>query len=138
MFSHFIANIKHKNKVMSQKTILIVEDEMGMRDSLREVLENGGHKIVVAEDGEIASQIIKKEVFDLVLLDIILPKKDGFEVLKELKSDEKTKETPVVLTTNLSDPKDIQKALALGATTYLVKSNYSLADIVTKVDEILG
>lgn len=123
---------------MSQKTILIVEDEMGMRDSLREVLENGGHKVIVAEDGEIASQMIKKEMFDLVLLDIILPKKDGFEVLKELKSDERTREIPVALTTNLSDPKDIQKALDLGATTYLVKSNYSLADIVTKVDEILG
>lgn len=111
---------------------------MGMRDSLREVLENGGHKVIVAEDGEIASQMIKKEMFDLVLLDIILPKKDGFEVLKELKSDERTREIPVALTTNLSDPKDIQKALDLGATTYLVKSNYSLADIVTKVDEILG
>ena len=123
---------------MSQKTIVIVEDEMGMRDSLREVLESSGHAVVTAEDGEKALEIISDQKVDLVLLDIILPKKDGFEVLKELKENEKTKAIPVVLTTNLSDPKDIQKALDLGATTYLVKSNYSLADIVAKVDEVLG
>lgn len=123
---------------MSQKTIVIVEDEMGMRDSLREVLESNGHAVVTAEDGEKALEVISNQKVDLVLLDIILPRKDGFEVLKELKENEKTKSIPVVLTTNLSDPKDIQKALDLGATTYLVKSNYSLADIVAKVDEVLG
>jgi CheY-like chemotaxis protein len=124
---------------MNSKTILIVEDEMGMRDSLKEILETNGYIVVTAEDGVQALEVVaaEKEV-SLILLDIILPKKDGFEVLKELKENEKTKEIPVVLTTNLSDPKDIQKALDLGATTYLVKSNYSLADIVAKVDEVLG
>ena len=124
---------------MNSKTILIVEDEMGMRDSLKEVLETNGYRVVTAEDGVQALEVMEEEKgVNLVLLDIILPKKDGFEVLKELKENEKTKDIPVVLTTNLSDPKDIQKALDLGATTYLVKSNYSLADIVSKVDEVLG
>ena len=112
---------------------------MGMRDSLKEVLETNGYRVVTAEDGVQALEVMEEERgVNLVLLDIILPKKDGFEVLKELRENEKTKDIPVVLTTNLSDPKDIQKALDLGATTYLVKSNYALADIVSKVDEVLG
>ncbi|MEA2006979.1 MAG: response regulator [Patescibacteria group bacterium] len=123
---------------MKKKTILVVEDEKGMRESLQEILESSGYAVVPAEDGEEAIELIGKQKIDLVLLDIILPRKDGFEVLKELKGDEKTKEIPVVLATNLSDPKDIQKALDYGATTYLVKSNYSLEDIVAKVSEVIG
>jgi CheY-like chemotaxis protein len=110
-----------------------------MRDLLKAILETNGYRVVTAEDGMQALEVFEQEKgIDLILLDIILPKKDGFEVLKELKENDKTKEIPVVLTTNLSDPKDIQRALDLGATTYLVKSNYSLADIVAKVDEVLG
>lgn len=123
---------------MDKKTILVVEDEKGMRESLQEILESSGYVVVTAEDGEKAIRLVGSQKIDLVLLDIILPRKDGFEVLKELKEDEKTKEIPVVLATNLSDPKDIQKALDYGATTYLVKSNYSLGDIVAKVDEVIG
>jgi len=122
---------------MDKKSILIIEDEQGMRDALKEALEQNGFSTVLAEDGEKGMDLAKQEKVDLVLLDIILPKKDGFEVLRELKQDEKLKELPVVLTTNLSEPSDIQKALDLGATTYLVKSNYSLSDIVEKVKDIL-
>ena len=123
---------------MDKKTILVVEDEKGMRESLQEILESSGYAVVVAEDGERALELVVSQKIDLVLLDIILPRKDGFEVLKELKENEKTKGIPVVLATNLSDPKDIQKALDYGATTYLVKANYSLGDIAAKVDEVIG
>lgn len=123
---------------MDKKTILVVEDEQGMRDALKETLEESGYTTVLAEDGEMGMEMARQHKPDLVLLDIILPKKDGFEVLRELKQDEKLKETPVILTTNLSEPSDIQKALDLGATTYLVKSNYSLSDIIEKIQEILG
>ena len=122
---------------MDNKTILVVEDEQGMRDALKETLEESGYTTVLAEDGERGIEMARQHKPDLVLLDIILPKKDGFEVLRELKQDEKLKETPVILTTNLSEPSDIQKALDLGATTYLVKSNYSLSDIIEKIQEIL-
>ena len=122
---------------MDKKCILIIEDEKGMRDALKEALEQSGFEALLAEDGEKGMEMAKTHRIDLILLDIILPRKDGFEVLRELKQDEKLKELPVVLTTNLSEPSDIQKALDLGATTYLVKSNYSLSDIVEKIKDIL-
>ena len=123
---------------MDKKTILVVEDEKGMRESLQEILESSGYAVVTAEDGERALELVVSQKIDLVLLDIIVPRKYGFEVLKELKEIEKTKGIPVVLATNLSDPTDIQKALDYGATTYLVKANYSLGDIAAKVDEVIG
>ena len=122
---------------MDKKTILIIEDEQGMRDALQEAFENAGYQTILAEDGEKGISLAKQKHPDVVLLDIILPKKDGFEILKELKEDEETRDLSVVLTTNLSEPSDIQKALDLGATTYLVKSNYSLVEIIKKVDEVL-
>lgn len=120
-------------EITRQKKILIVEDEKNMRDSLQEAFEEGDFEVLTEEDGENVVEIVKEEEPDIILLDIILPKKDGFEVLSELKADIDTKSVPVVLSTNLSDPSDIQKALDYGATTYLVKSNYSLEDIVKKV-----
>ncbi|MEA1926490.1 MAG: response regulator [Patescibacteria group bacterium] len=122
---------------MDKKTILIIEDEQGMRDTLKESIENAGYQTIIAGDGEKGIKLAKQYNCDLILLDIILPKKDGFEVLRELKMDEKMKDLPIVLITNLSEPSDIQKALDLGATTYLVKSSYSLADIVEKINNIL-
>ncbi len=123
---------------MNKKTVLIIEDEQGMRDSLKEAFDGAGYETILAEDGEEGILFARQKHPDVVLLDIILPKKDGFEILKELKEDEETKDLSVVLTTNLSEPSDIQKALDLGATTYLVKSNYSLVEIVKKVEEILS
>jgi len=133
-----------------QKKILIVEDEKSMRESLQEVedeksireslqeaFEDGNFEVLTEEDGESVMDVVKEEEPDIILLDIILPKKDGFEVLSELKGEVGTKNIPVILSTNLSDPSDIQKALDLGATTYLVKSNYSLDDIVKKVGSLI-
>ncbi|MBT4597773.1 response regulator [bacterium] len=120
-----------------QKKILIVEDEKSMRESLQETFEDGNFEVLTEEDGESVMDVVKEEEPDIILLDIILPKKDGFEVLSELKGEVGTKNIPVILSTNLSDPSDIQKALDLGATTYLVKSNYSLDDIVKKVGSLI-
>ncbi|MBT4250995.1 response regulator [bacterium] len=120
-----------------QKKILIVEDEKSIRESLQEAFEDGNFEVLTEEDGESVMDVVKEEEPDIILLDIILPKKDGFEVLSELKGEVGTKNIPVILSTNLSDPSDIQKALDLGATTYLVKSNYSLDDIVKKVGSLI-
>ncbi|MBT3356657.1 response regulator [bacterium] len=108
-----------------------------MRESLQETFEDGNFEVLTEEDGESVMDVVKEEEPDIILLDIILPKKDGFEVLSELKGEVGTKNIPVILSTNLSDPSDIQKALDLGATTYLVKSNYSLDDIVKKVGSLI-
>ena len=118
--------------------ILIVEDEQTLHKSLEEFLGSEGYEIVGAYDGEKAIELSKSENPDLILLDIILPKKDGYEVLDELKKDEKTKDIPVILLTNLESPENIQKAFDKGATTYLVKSDYRLEDIVAKIKETLG
>ena len=124
------------NKV-DKKKILIVEDEKGMMEALKESFEKAGFDVFTAQDGERAIEVTRKTTPDVILLDIILPRKNGFEVLKEWKSDKDTKEVPVVLCTNLSDMKDIQKAIDLGAKTYLLKSDYSLAAIVEKIREVL-
>jgi len=119
------------------KKILITEDDKVLREALSDYLTKEGFEVVAAANGEEGIEMAKKENPDLLLLDIILPKKDGFEVIKEIKSDEKTKNIPIVLLTNLESSSDIEKALELGAMTYLVKSDYSLEEVVMKVKEIL-
>ncbi|MEK7598317.1 MAG: response regulator [Patescibacteria group bacterium] len=122
---------------MEKKKILIVEDETTLQKTLAEFLAEDGFEVLCASDGEQAVALAKKGKPDLVLLDIILPKKDGYEVLTELKSEADTKNIPVILLTNLESPEDIDKAFEKGASTYLVKSNYKLEDIAKKVKETL-
>jgi len=118
--------------------ILVIEDEASLQKSLLEFLKEEKFEVVGASDGEMGLVMAKKEKPDLVLLDIILPKKDGYDVLRELKQDESLKKIPVILLTNLESPEDIQRAFELGATTYLVKSNYKLEDVVKKIKETLA
>jgi DNA-binding response OmpR family regulator len=122
---------------MKKKKILIVEDEATLQRSLVEFLSTEGFEAISASDGERGLELAKSEKPDLVLLDIILPKKDGYEVLTELKGDENTKSIPVILLTNLESPEDIDKAFEKGASTYLVKSNYKLEEIAKKIKETL-
>ena len=122
---------------MEKKKILIVEDEATLQKALAEFLAEDGFEVLCASDGEQAVLLAKSKNPDLVLLDIILPKKDGYEVLTELKSEAGTKSIPVILLTNLESPEDIDRAFEKGASTYLVKSNYKLEDIAKKVKETL-
>lgn len=125
---------------MEKNKILVIEDETTMREALQETLSENGFETEVAADGEEGISKIKSFLPELILLDIILPKKDGFDVLKEIKEidDEKVADIPVILLTNISGVENIQKALDLGATTYLVKADYKLDEIVEKVKEVLG
>jgi len=117
--------------------ILIIEDEATLRKTMSEYLVAEKFEAIEAPDGEIGLEEAKKEMPDLILLDIILPKKNGYEVLEELKKDEKTKKIPVILLTNLESTEDIEKAFEKGAVTYLVKSDYRLEDIIKKIKETL-
>jgi len=123
---------------MEKKKILIVEDESTLQKALAEFLTEEGFTVFSALDGEMGIELAKKEKPDLVLLDIILPKKDGYEVLEELKGGEETKNIPVILLTNLESPEDIDRAFEKGASTYLIKSNYKLEEVVGKIKETLG
>ncbi|MEK7559962.1 MAG: response regulator [Patescibacteria group bacterium] len=118
------------------KKILFIEDEESLQKTMRDSLERSGYSMVSAMDGENGILLAKNENPDLILLDLILPKKDGFEVLKALKSDSRTDGIPVIVLTNLEGSGDIEKVLSLGARTYLVKSNYSLDDVLSKIKNI--
>jgi len=120
------------------KTILFIEDEPTIQKSISRFLEKEGYEVKSALDGEIGLETAKKIKPDLILLDLILPKKDGFEVLKELKKEEATKNIPVIALTNLEESDNIEKVLSLGATAYLIKANYKLEEIVEKIKQILN
>lgn len=123
------------------KTILFIEDESAIQKTFGEVLSQEGYEIIPALDGEIGLRLANppadKKKPDLILLDLILPKLNGFEVLKKLKEDKTTKEIPVIVLTNLEGIGDIDKAIGLGATTYLVKTNYTLEEVVEKIKKAL-
>ena len=119
------------------KKILFIEDAPDFQKEVGEALKLEEFEILAALDGEAGLELIKKEKPDLILLDLILPKKDGFTVLKEMKEDENLKDIPVIVLTNLEGMGDVEKAMSLGATTYLVKANYELDDVVTKIKKTL-
>jgi DNA-binding response OmpR family regulator len=120
-----------------EKKILIIEDDNVLQKALQEFLTSEGFETISALDGEEGVKKTKESKPDLVLLDIILPKKDGYEVLKEIKSDPETKAIPAILLTNLGSLNDVEKALELGATTYLIKADYKLEEVVGKIKEVL-
>ena len=122
----------------NKKTILVVEDEATLQKALNDVLVQEGYNVLSALDGLKGLELAKNGKPDLILLDIILPKIDGFEILKKIKEDQKTSAIPVIILTNLGDINDIQKALDLGATTYLVKADFHLEDVLKKIKDTLG
>ena len=119
------------------KTILFIEDESVLQKTFGEILRQEGYKMISALDGESGLRLAKNKRPDLILLDLILPERHGFEVLKGLKEDKETKEIPVIVLTNLERIEDIDRALELGATTYLVKAQYSLEEVVEKIKKAL-
>ena len=118
--------------------ILIAEDERDIRDLVAFTLRFAGFEVIVATNGEEAVEMAGREVPDLILLDLILPRKDGFEVLAAIKEDKSTHEIPVIVLTNLEGTNDVERAISLGATTYLVKANYELEELVKKIKETLN
>lgn len=118
--------------------ILFVEDEQALQKTLCEALRGHDYEVLSAFNGEEGLKMAQAHKPELILLDLILPKKDGFEVLAALKADPETKAIPVVVLTNLEGVGDVDRALELGATTYLVKANYNLDDVIAKVRKALG
>lgn len=119
------------------KKILFIEDAMALQKTFGDILRKGGYEMTSALDGEEGLKLAKTEKPDLILLDLILPKVDGFEVLRRLKEDPGTKKIPIIVLTNLEDIEDINKALELGVTTYLVKASYGPNEVLEKIKETL-
>lgn len=118
---------------LTKKKILIIEDDRSLQNALVEIINQEGFESESAFDGEEGLAKIRSYAPDLILLDIILPKKDGFEVLAEIKKDEALKKIPILILTNLEEMDNVQKALDLGATNYMVKSDFSLKDVMEKI-----
>lgn len=120
------------------KTVLIVEDESDLREALNSALSNEGFTVEHAADGEsgLATALDKKP--DLILLDITMPKKDGLEVLRDLRSDAWGKGVKVIVMTNHDDMGKIAEVLEAGGDEYVVKNDVSLGDIVNKVKAKMG
>ncbi len=123
---------------MNQKNnILVIEDDKFLRELMVRKLSIEGFKVSEAVDGEEGIKKIKKEKPDLILLDIILPGIDGFNVLSKKKKDPSIASIPVILLSNLGQKQDIEKGLKLGATDYLIKANFTPEEIVNKVKSLL-
>jgi CheY-like chemotaxis protein len=125
---------------MSAKKVLVVEDDKAMRATIVTRLKNHGYEVVEAEDGVQATERWASDSPSLVLLDMMLPKKDGFEVLKEMRghTDPKVAATPVLVLTNLWSKDDIDRANSLKIDGYFVKAYLTTEEIAEKVEELLG
>jgi DNA-binding response OmpR family regulator len=119
------------------KKILIVEDDKFLRELIVKKLSNEGYDAIEAVDGEQGIQKIKDSKPDLVLLDLILPGIDGFEVLSQKKEDPFIVAIPVIVLSNLGQKEDVDKGLSLGATDYLIKAHFTPGEIIEKVRNII-
>ncbi len=117
--------------------ILIVEDEPALASVLKEKLEASRFTVAVASDGDAALPKAISFQPDAIILDLILPKKDGFAVLELLKKEERTKAVPVIVVSNLGEDYDIKRALGLGAVDYFVKTEHPLLEIVEKIKALV-
>src|SRR3989344_523003 len=113
--------------------ILIVEDDKFLRDLIQQKLNKEGFLTVTAVDGEEGVRVAQAESPHLVLLDLILPGIDGFEVLKKLKEDKKTSYIPVIVLSNLGQKEDMERTLKGGAEDFMVKAHFTPSEIVTKI-----
>ncbi len=118
--------------------ILLVEDDPFLLSMYATKFEMEGFVVVLAEDGEKGLKLAGKEKPSIILLDVLLPKMDGFEVLKALKADKATKDIPVILLTNLSQRDDVEQGQALGAVDYLIKAHFMPSEVVEKIKKVLG
>ncbi len=127
---------KIETQVGGAKKVLIAEDEKAIANALKLKLQKSGFEAVVAEDGSKAVSELKTGEYDLLLLDILMPVADGWQVLSQIK--EAGISLPIIVTSNLSQEEDVTKAKSLGAKDFLVKSNSTMDEIVEKVQENLG
>lgn len=119
------------------KKILIIEDEPSLLKALGEALSIEGFEVAQAIDAERGMSLLRQTRPDLILLDLILPGKNGFEVLKELKASPEYSKIPVIILSNLGDEEEIQQSLKFGAVDFLIKADYDLASLVGVIKKCL-
>jgi DNA-binding response OmpR family regulator len=119
------------------KKVLVAEDDKFLIKAYAAKLKKSGLDVILAVNGEEAVQKIKSEQPDIVLLDLVMPKKDGFEVLAEVQAEINKNKMPVIILSNLGQDEDVERGKKLGVTDYLVKSNTSIQQIAERVKQVL-
>jgi DNA-binding response OmpR family regulator len=119
-------------------TILLIEDDPFLLSMYSTKFELENFKVVTAEDGEKGAELVGETIPDIILLDILMPKMDGFQVLEKIKANPKTKDIPVILLTNLNQQEDVERGLELGANDHLIKAHFMPSEVVDKIKKLLG
>lgn len=120
-------------------SIVLVEDDSFISGMYQTKLSSQGFQVELFEDGEqAAARLAQDPLPDLVLLDVVLPKKDGFEILEELRGNARTQKLPVILLTNLGQKPDVERGVKLGADDYIIKAHYTPSEVVEKIKQVLA
>ena len=117
--------------------IVLVEDDPLLIDIYATKFREAGFQVAVVDRGDAAAGVIEKERPDIVVLDIVLPQKDGWDILRSVKSNPKTKDIKVVMLSNLGQKEEIEKGMALGAAGYLIKAHYTPSQVVKEIRKLL-
>ncbi len=117
--------------------ILLVEDDPFLIDIYSAKLKKAGFSVEVVSNGEMVLGKAKEIKPDLILLDIVLPNMDGWEILRAIRNNSETKEIKVIILSNLSEKEDVEKGLKFGASKYLIKSHYTPSEVVNEIKKIL-
>jgi DNA-binding response OmpR family regulator len=123
---------------MAKQHILLVEDDGFLARIYAQKLELEGFDVSLATNGEDGLRLATKDIPDLILLDLVMPKLNGFEVLERLKQEDATKKIPVLVLTNLGQREDVERCMQLGAAGYVIKAHSLPHETIAKVKEILG
>lgn len=119
-------------------SILLVEDDSFISGMYQTKLTSLGYSVEIQDEGQAAWDRLQQDPLpDLLLLDVVLPKKDGFEILEGLRADDRTKNLPVILLTNLGQKPDVERGIKLGADDYIIKAHYTPSEVVEKIKAIL-
>jgi sigma-B regulation protein RsbU (phosphoserine phosphatase) len=120
------------------KKILIAEDDKFLSSAYRLKLTKAGFEVTIASDGQQLLDILKNYFPDLILLDLVMPIVDGFDALKEIRANPKFKSIPIIVASNLGQKEDSDRAKALGATDFVIKSDLSLDMLIEKINKLIS
>ncbi len=134
-----ILNQNHHSQPASlKKKVLIIEDEDIMVDLIQKKLEKEGYQVTVARNGEEGLDLIRKKMPNLILLDIVMPKMNGFEVMEELNKDPELKKIPIIVISNSGQPVELNKVKEMGAKDWLIKTQFEPHEVLEKVIKQIG
>lgn len=120
------------------KKILLIEDDPFLSEIYATKFEEAGFEISVAQEGMLGLAKIREHAPDLLILDIVMPNMDGFELLRTVKADAELKHIPVVILSNLGEQENVEKGFKLGASAYIIKAHYTPTEVVAKVKEVFS